>query len=217
MNIKFSLRIFFVLFIFFNYSSSHALVGTITSLVINAVSKAQVNICVKEGTVVGEKLTSPAGHTGIVISVSSISPLCKAATNPVQANVEFTYTFESKFKLDLTDEYELKPIDPLNKYNGTVINAISKNKKSNGFTVNARKRTGNADPQGIADAIAVARNNQLTDVVSKNPEQKVINGFNTWSFEQTGVTKGVFGSKITYLTSIIDSKDEIIVIVYYSA
>ena len=97
MNIKFSLRIFFVLFIFFNYSSSHALVGTITSLVINAVSKAQGNICVKEGTVVGEKLTSPAGHTGIVISVSSISPLCKAATNPVQANVEFTYTFESKF------------------------------------------------------------------------------------------------------------------------
>jgi hypothetical protein len=217
MIIKSSLRLFIVFFLFLNYSSSYALVGTITSLVINAVSKAQGNICLKEGTVVGEKLTSPAGHTGIITSVSAVSPLCKAATNPIQANVEFTYTFESKFMLDLTDEYELKPIDPLNKYNGTVINAVSKNKKSNGFTVNARKRTGNADPQGIADAIAAARNNILSDVVSKNPEQLVVNGFNTWSFEQTGVTKGVFGSKITYLTSIIDSRDEIIVIVHYSA
>ena len=52
---------------------------------------------------------------------------------------------------------------------------------------------------------------------TKNAEKIKINGFDAWRFEVHGKTKGVFGSEVFYLITVIESPDEILVINAYSS
>jgi hypothetical protein len=102
-----------LIILIFGLVSANALVGTIASLAVNAAAKGQGNMCVKDDSKVGETITSPAGHKGLIKSISSSSPLCK--NNLIQANVEFQFTYSSKFKIDLPPEYDIKPLNEVQK------------------------------------------------------------------------------------------------------
>jgi len=201
-------------FVVFGVVSANALVGTIASLAVNAAAKGQGNMCLKDDSKVGETITSPAGHKGLIKTISTSSPLCK--NNMVQANVEFQFTYASKFKIDLPTEYDIKPLNEVQKYQGAIIIAAARFKRSTGISIYSRKKTESTDPLAEANAISEAQVNILVDAVSKNPEEFMDVGMDLWRYEVSGKVKGVFGPQMTYLTTVIDSKDELIIITQYA-
>jgi hypothetical protein len=169
-------------------------------------------MCLKEGSKVGDTVPSVAGHAGVVRSVSSTSPLCPNPATPVQANVDFTFTFQPKAKIELPEDYEPKQLTDAQKFQGTFLIATSKNARNIGINVNIRKRTPNLDPAALANAVYQAQIKNLEDGDFKNPEQTKINGFDAWNIEVSGKTKGAFGQKITFYITVLDSKDELLVL-----
>ncbi len=194
-------------------TSSHAFVYTLLSFAANAAARGQGNMCVKEGSKVGETITSAAGHSGLIKTISSSSPICANPALPTQAQVEFSFNFLPKVIIDLPEEFELKKLTDEQRYQGTILVASSKLSKNVGISIASRKRTKVTDPAGIANAVYQAQMKVLENSTFKNPEKKTVNGFDAWNIEVTGKMKGVFGRKIILYTTIIDSRDELLVIV----
>ena len=101
------------------------------------------NLCIKDTFKAGESITSPlTGNTETVKSVYGASSRCNQPGMQL-ADVEFSFTFNSKVGIDIPDEYEAKEIPDFEKFNGKILNAVSKTKKNTGIIINSRKMQGN--------------------------------------------------------------------------
>jgi len=190
--------------------------GSVTRGVADSISGAKGNICVKEVTKVGDVLPSVAGNTMKILSLSGSSTMCTNPALPIRADVEFTFTFKSTAGVNLSDDYEAKPLTDLQRYNGALLLAVSKSTKNKGIAINAREKKPNADPQSLASNVEKAQVSTLVEAVSKNQEQIKLNGSNAWRFEVHGKTKGVFGTEMVYIVTVIEGDNEILVITAYT-
>lgn len=216
-------KIQYILFVgvLFFYTNANAwffffIPSSVTRGVADAISGAKGNICVKEVTKVGDVLPSVAGNTMKILSLSGTSAVCANPALPIRADVEFTFTFKSTAGVNLSDDYEAKPLTDLQRYNGSLLLAASKSTRTKGIVINAREKKPNTDPQSLASNVEKAQISNLAEAVSKNPEQLKLNGSNAWRFEVHGKTKGVFGTEVVYIVTVLEGDNEILVVNAYT-
>ena len=186
--------------------------GSVTRAVADAISGAKGNICVREAAKVGDVVPSAAGNTMKILSVSGTSSMCTNPALPIRADVEFTFTFKSNAGVNLTEDFEAKPLTDLQRYNGILLIANSKTIKNKGVVINSREKKSNADPQSIASSVEKIQIGNLAEGIGKNAEQLKLNGSNAWRFEVHGKTKGIFGTEMVYIITVLEGDNEILVV-----
>jgi hypothetical protein len=182
-----------------------------------ASTSAKGNICVKEGTQVGQTIHSPSGNAAKVVSVSGASSICRNPALPIRAELQFDYKFSSKAGVELPDDFQASALADVDRFNGYLLKATSKSLSNHGLMIAARTRKPNSDIRTIANAIeqAALRNYALKDTASQRPENLTINNMAAVRFEVQGTLNGVFGQRITYIYTILEGDDEIVVVNAY--
>jgi hypothetical protein len=191
--------------------------GSVTRGVTDAITGAKGNLCVRDSAKVGDVIPSLAGNTMKILSLSGTSTICSNPALPIRAEVEFTFTLRSNAGVNLSDDYEAKPLTDLQRYNGTILLASSKSSRNKGVVITTREKKANADPQMLASGIEKTQISNLAEGMSKNAEQMKINGSNAWRFEVHGKTKGVFGTEMVYIITILEGDNEILVLNTYTS
>ena len=194
--------------------------AAVSSLVNNSTQStyapSKADSCIGDTKNIGDPIDSPAGNSAKVINIIGPSPKCTNPLTPILAELEFHFSFSSKAGIELSDDYEVKPLASVQRFNGQLILANSKSIKNKGLVVNARKRKPNADFLAIANAISTAQASNLKDSTIANAKQLKINGMNAAQFEVTGTLKGLFGVQMTYFVTVLDGNDEILVVAEYA-
>lgn len=192
--------------------------GSVTRSISDAITGARGNICVKDGTKVEDVITSPSGNTAKVVSVSGSSSNCQNPALPIRAELEFTYKFVSKAGIELSDDYEAKPITDLEKFNGSLLKAAAKSTPNQGVIVSAIGKSANRDLKSLASGIESSslKNVNFKEVKSQNPESINIKGMPAIRWEIVASLKGLFGADVTYLYTIIEGGDEFVLINTYA-
>ena len=193
--------------------------GSATRSIGDAITGAKGNICVKDTAQVGDVITSPnTGDTAKIISLSGTSSICQQPSLPIRAELEFTFNFSPKAGVELTDEYEPTPISDLDRFNGWILKVKSKSQNNQGIQIVSYQRKPTLEIAQMANNIETKATNNpnLKDAVSKNAEKLTINGMPAIRFEITGTLKGLFGSQETYLYTILQGDNEILVINTYA-
>jgi hypothetical protein len=193
--------------------------GSATRAIGDAVTGAKGNICVKDTYKEGDIITSPnTGDTAKILSLSGTSSMCNNPATPIRAELEFNFTFSPKAGVELSDDYEPVPITDLERFNGYVLRAKSKTQNNQGIQMVSYQRKPTLEITQMANNIEAkgTTNPSLKDAVSKNSEKTVINGMPAIRFEITGMLKGLFGSQVTYLYTILQGDNEILVINTYA-
>jgi len=189
--------------------------SSITRAVGDAISGSKGNICVKESTKAGDILSSPNGNTAKVLSTSGTSSICQNPALPIRAELEFTYSFASKAGVEIPDDYEPVQLTDLERFNGYLLKAKSKSLKNKGVTISTTTRKPTTNILQMANNIAAKQVGGMKDAVAQNPEQTTIHGMNAVRFEVKGTLKGLFGQSETYLTTIFEGKEEVMVVSAY--
>lgn len=190
--------------------------GSATRGVADAISGAKGDICVKDTTKVGDVIPSIAGNTMKITSLSGTSSICANPALPIRAEVDYTFTFKSNAGVNLSDDYEAKPLNDYQRYSGTLLTASSKSTRNKGVLINAREKKPNSDAQGLATGLETSQKANLVDAVTKNSEQLKINGASAWRFEVHGKTKGVFGTDMVYIITVLEGDNEILIVNSYT-
>lgn len=183
----------------------------------DAVTGAKGDICVKEGTQAGQTLNSPNGNTAKVISVSGTSTICRTPGLPIRAELEFTYKFSSKAGIELPDDLQPGPLSDLDRFNGFLLKATSKTTSNHGLMITSTTRKPTSDIRTMANNIeqAMLKSPRFKEAASQKPEALKINGMEAVRFEVLGTLTGVFGQKITYLYTVLQGDEEIVVVNAY--
>ncbi|MDR3483208.1 MAG: SHOCT domain-containing protein [Burkholderiaceae bacterium] len=192
--------------------------GSAARSIADSITGAKGNICVKEGTQVGQILSSGNGNTAKVLSLSGTSSICPNPAQPIRAELEFTYNFSSKAGIDLSDDFKPSTLTDLEMFNGLLLKAISKNTKNHGIQISATTKKANLDIETMANNLErVSLNNQkLKDVSSARSEKLTINGMPAVRFEISGTLSGIFGQRVTYQYTVIEGDKEVVVVNVYA-
>jgi len=183
----------------------------------DAATGAKGNICVKEGTQVGQILNSPNGNSAKVLSVSGTSSICQNPALPIRAELGFTYRFSSKAGIELSDDFQPATLTDLERFNGFLLKAASKSKSNHGIQITATTKKPNSDIRTMANNIeqTMQKSQRLKDVASDKSESLTINGAAAVRFEIAGTLNSLFSQRITYLYTILEGDDEIVIVNVY--
>lgn len=177
----------------------------------DAMTHAEGDNCVKDSARVGDVIQLASGNTAIIKSVSGQSSRCPNPDLPIRAKLEFSTQFTSKAALEIPEGFEPKNLTDVQRAQGYVLRAEHPIKKT-GVLVTARKKDGKIDTRGVAHAVAQSLSKAVSDVTTNNEEETVISGMPALRFELTGKNKGVFGRTFTYMVTVIDGTDELLVV-----
>lgn len=187
--------------------------GSVTRAIGDAITGAKGDICVKDSYKVGDVITSSqTGNTAKILSLSGTSSICPNPANPIRADVEFTFNFSSKVSFELPDDYEIQPMKNLERFNGRLLFAKSKSASGKEILIFSNLKMPTSDIQQMANNMERNQIALLKEGTSKNSERLNINGFSALRFEVVGTKKGVFGQGVTFMITLIDVGNEIIVI-----
>lgn len=192
--------------------------GSATRAIGDAITGAKGNICVKEGTQVGQILTANNGNTAKVISTSGTSSICQNPALPIRAELEFTYDFSSKAGIDLPDEFQPTTLTDLDRFNGMLLKATSKNTKNHGIQISSTTKKQNLDIETMANNLerAILNGQKLKDITSAKAEKLTVNGMPAVRFEISGTLSGIFGQRIIYQYTILEGDKEMVVVDVYA-
>lgn len=192
--------------------------GSATRALSDAVTGAKGNICVKDGTQVGQIITSPNGNTATVLSISGTSSICQNPALPIRAELQFTYNFSSKAGIDLPDDFQPRTLTDVDRFNGFLLKATSKNIRNHGIQISATVKHPNSDIETMANNIerTVSANPNLKEVVSARTEKITINNMPAVRFELSGTLSGIFGQRVTYQYTIIEGHTELVIVDVYA-
>jgi len=192
--------------------------GSATRAIADSITGAKGNICVKEGTQVGQILTSGNGNSAKVLSLSGTSSICPNPAQPIRAELEFTYNFSSKAGIELPDDFQPGTVSDLEMFNGILLKATSKSTRNHGIHISATTKKANLDIATMANNMErISLNNQkLKEVASARTEKLTINGMPAVRFEISGTLTGIFGQRISYQYTIIEGDREIVVVNVYA-
>jgi hypothetical protein len=172
--------------------------------------------CVRETAKVGDSITSRAGQSATIVSLSGTSfRHCKNSQFPIRAKLEFNYAFSSKAGIDIPDEFEQKTLTNDQRFDGYIL--FAENSRENfGVTVSARPREYVADTLELLYGLAKNMESTLDGGTNGDPERTEIDGMPAWRIEVTGKRRGFFGQRYTYMYTAIEGDKEIVVINTYS-
>ena len=133
---------------------------------------AKGNICVKDGTQVGQTLHSPNGNTAKVLAVHGTSSICRNPALPIRAELEFTYNFSPKAGVELPDDFEAPALPDIDRYNGFLLKAKSKTLNNHGLMITSTTKKPTSDIRTMANNIEQAslHHYRLKDTTSQRAE-----------------------------------------------
>jgi len=183
-----------------------------TGAIADAITGSKGDICIKEGSKEGDVSTSEAGNTMKIISTSGTSSRCQNPLLPIRAEVEFTMTSTSKAGIELTDDFEAKPLLDLQRYNGQVLLAKSKTIPDKGVLVSFIKRAPTSDIKNVVNNVSNRKLMYLKEAKSGELENLTINGMRAARFETTGYLPGLAKIEMTYVSTVLEDRDEIVLV-----
>jgi hypothetical protein len=170
-----------------------------------------MNICVKSSAQIGDIETSPqVGNKMKILSLSGSSSRCKEPT-PILADVEFTFSFKSKAGIELGDDWEPVTLQDLQKYNGYLLQAKSKT-SSSFLNINLYAKNPSLDLGTMANNIIANLGNVVDDLSPGDRKELRIKGLSAVQWRATYATKQFFSRKYTALYTIIEGKNEYLVL-----
>lgn len=182
------------------------------SLVLN---NPNTESCIASIYKVGDKIRSPIGSSSysIVKSLSGASSKCSVQTNPILANVEVIIGISPSFQMEIPEDFKAAPIDDINKFNGSVLTAISDKGGSRELAVFVRQREAMISADSIKQATVSGMAAVFKDApILKNQEELTINGLRAWRYEIIGTTKSIFASSITYQLTMLEGENEYVIV-----
>ena len=113
--------------------------------------------------------------------------------------------------MEIPDGFEQKPLTDMQRFNGSVLRAEN-NLRHESFMVTSKSRAKNPDIHVVSRGVRAN-----IGVVTENPkisaeEDLTIDGLKAVRFEAEAKNKGVFGATFTYVVTVLEGSQEIIVI-----
>ena len=185
--------------------------GFVTSKIGDALTGAEGENCVKSTAKIGDKLKSASGNTATIKSLSGTSSRCPDASLPIRAMLTFDFDFSSKAGMDIPDGWEQKPLTDIQRFEGNLLRAENTAQRT-GVFVSARGRDSTTDTVAIAQGIANRMISTLEEGKTQNEEQLQINGLKAYRFEVDGKSKGLFHPKFTYVVTLLEAQNELVIL-----
>ena len=162
----------------------------------------------------GDTFTSASGNVATIIKLSGTSSACKTAEFPILATVDYrsSVTFKSNAGINLPDEFKPENLTDRQKYFEGLLLKAKNNANSTGVQISSIKRNIISDMMAYATKLKEGNGNSLDDVKKSEIETTTINGMNAWRYEYKGKLKNLFGTRYTYLTTILEGDHEVIVV-----
>lgn len=187
--------------------------GSVTSKIADTVTGSEGDNCVGSTAKVGDIIGLPNGGTATIKSLSGTSSRCTQPERPIRALLDFsTPSFTSKAGINLPDEWKPTPLTDQQKFGGGLLMAKNSTVNDSGLYLGATKRKGAPDMMAVATNSRSALANTVAESQQSEIEQITVNGMRAWRYEVTGKTRGLFGSKYTYLTTIMEGDQEIVTV-----
>ncbi len=171
------------------------------------------NTCVAETAKEGDTHASPNGNIAKITKLSGTSSRCKDPAKPIVATVDYTSTvsFTSKAGINLPEKY--KPItltDRQRYYDGILLRVKTDDGKLYIQLTSVKRSIISSVPEFVQKRKDGHKN--LDDSTTSETQELTVNGFPAWRYEQKGKLKGLFGSRMIMLHTVIESKDEVLVL-----
>lgn len=171
------------------------------------------NTCVAETAKEGDTMNSTNGNIAKVVKLSGTSSRCKEPAMPILATVDYTsaVTFTSKAGIELPDKFKPMGLTERQKFfDGILLKAKTDDGKLF-IQVSAGKRSVvSSMPEFVKKWKAGLKN--FDDPTFSETEELSADGFPMWRFEQKGKLKNLFGTRMTILHTVIEAKDEYLII-----
>jgi len=171
------------------------------------------DLCVTTSTKVGDVKTSPNGSTITIKSISGSSGHCKDPALPILAHGEYaaSTTFSDKAGLDIPKGYDVESLTDMQKFGGGVL--MAKNRSTDaGIYVTALKGELISDLDTYAANVKTNMTTRVDDAKQSAIETLVINGLPARRFSTDGKVKNIFGTRYTYLMTIMQGADEVVAV-----
>ena len=172
------------------------------------------NTCVSETAKEGETFNSASGNIAKITKLSGTSSRCKDETKPILATVDYSsnINFTSKAGIELPEKFKPMTLtDRQRFFEGILLRAKTDDGKLFVSISSTRRSVISSMPEFVKKYQDGLKNLDES-TISIPISQMTINDFTAWQFEQKGKLKNLFGSRMTMLHTIIESKDEAVLL-----
>ena len=179
--------------------------------------KAQAgDMCYPTTAKVGDVQTSANGATITIVSISGTSSLCNNSARPILAKTTYkeSTTFSSKAGLDLPEGYTPDALNEVQEFNGALLHATNKSNDSY-VAVSAVRGEIISDfdryTENLRAGVAGAGKN-LNNATVGDLQKLTINGLPARQYTVTGDLKNLYGTSITFLVTVLQGSDEVVLV-----
>jgi len=169
--------------------------------------------CIGTNSKVGDTFKSSNGNVATIKSITGLSPKCPTEGNRVLALLEWSVstTFASKAEMNIPDDYKLEDLNETQKFNGIILKATN-SKDDTSLQITSLNRELVPDIKSYAEKLKVNTASILDDPEQTKIEELKINGIRALRYETKGKLKNLFGTRYSYLETIMEGDNEIILI-----
>lgn len=192
--------------------------GFVTAKIADAVTGSEGENCVGSTAKVGDIISLPNGGTVMIKSLSGQSIRCTQPDHPIRALLDMSdSSFGSKVGINLPDGWELIALTEQQKYGGWLLMAKNPLVNGSGLSIGVSKRKDVPDMMAVVTNARLSQANKVAEPHQSEIEQITVNEMRAWRYEITGKMNGLFGSKHTYLTTIIEGDQEIVIVTVWTS
>jgi hypothetical protein len=169
--------------------------------------------CVAAEAKVGDEFRSVNGDVLTVKSVSGTSTRCQQPERPVLAEIEYASspTFSAKAGIEVPDGYKMQPLTDIQRFNGGLLMA-KQSSPDCGVFVTSVKSEAVSDLDTYTANLLVAQAKRVDDAKQSEIEHFSINGLESRRFEVDGKIKNLYGTRYTYVTTVLQGSTEVVMV-----
>ena len=179
-----------------------------------APKKAQAgDMCYPTTAKVGDVQTSANGATITIVSISGTSSLCNNSARPILAKTTYkeSTTFSSKAGLDLPEGYTPDALSEVQEFNGTLLHASNKSNDSY-LSVGTVRGELISDFDHYAENLRAGAGKNFSNAKVGDLQKLTINGLPARQYTVTGELKNLFETRVTFLVTVLQGSDEVVLI-----
>jgi hypothetical protein len=176
--------------------------------------KAQAgDMCYPTTAKVGDVQTSANGATITIISISGKSSLCSDPGRPILVKTTYkeSTTFSSKAGLDLPEGYTPDALTEVQQFNGTLLHASNKSNDSY-LSVSTVRGELISDFDHYAENLRAGAGKNLNNTKVGDLQKLTISGLPAHQYTVTGELKNLFETRLTFLVTVLQGSDEVVLI-----
>ena len=173
--------------------------------------KAQAgDMCYPTTAKVGDVQT---GATITIISISGTSSLCNNSARPILAKTTYkeSTTFSSKAGLDLSEGYTPDALNEVQEFNGTLLHATNKSNESY-VSVSTVRGEIISDFDHYVENLRAGSGKNLNNTKVGDLQKLTINGLPARQYTINGDLKNLYGTSMTFLVTVLQGSDEVVLI-----